>query len=231
MNQTDQLIKFGKLFIDALNNLKEDQPETVFPIIDMLDCVHPDPDYHLGIYIEEPWLEGPITHRCDQSWFHCYQGIEEPIMRRPHSFDKWEDGDSENMLFLRFTFEMFLHLSINHTPLGAWQAYLLSISKTVLPFSRITYYTKREIIFQREQLKDIRSLEVHEIESLYNLETDLSPKVSMDGNKAIVSCCFWSDWGGLFRESVVITFLGNGKVKIGDFTKDNYYEYDVGVCF
>ena len=76
MNQTDQLIKFGKLFIDALNNLKEDQPETVFPIIDMLDCVHPDPGYHLGINIEGPWLEGPITHRCDQSWFQCYQGIE-----------------------------------------------------------------------------------------------------------------------------------------------------------
>lgn len=229
MNQTDQFITFGRLFIGALNNLQEDHPETVFPIIDMLDCVHADPGYHLGIYIEG--APPRIFHGCQQSWFHCYQGIEEPIIRRPYGFDKWEVGDSENMRILRFTFEMFLHLSIDPIPMGAWQAYLICISKTVLPFSGRKYYTKRELIFQREQLKDICSLEVHEIESLYNLETDLSPKVLIDRNKAIVSCCYWSDWGGLFRESVEIAFLGNGKLKIGDFTDENYYKYDWGVRF
>ena len=114
---------------------------------------------------------------------------------------------------------------------GAWQAYLLSVSKTVLPFSGITYYTKRLLIFQREQLKDIRSLGFKKIEGLNNLETDLFPKIKIDGNKAVVSSCYWSDWGGLFRESVEITFLENGKVKIGDFTKENIFEYDVGFRF
>ena len=231
MNQTEQLIEVGRAYIDALNKLDESRPEEVGHILDILNCVHPDPDFHFGIYIEEPWLEGAVTHRCDQSWFQCYQGIEEPIMRRPHSFDKWEDGDSENMLFLRFTFEMFLHLSIDPTPMGAWQAYLLCISKTVLPFSGILFYTKRKIIFQREQFIDIPSLEDQEIEDLYHLKTDLSPKVTTDGNKAVVSCCYWNDWGGLFRESVEITFLENGKVKIGDFVEENYYEYDLGVRF
>lgn len=228
MNQTEQLIEVGRAYIDALNKLDEDHPEGVTNIIDILNCVHPDPGYHLGIYIEEPPTD---FHGCQQSWFHCYQGNEEPFMRRPYSSEKWEDGDSENMLFLRFTFEMFLRLSIDPTHMGIWQAYLLCISKTVLPFSDRMYYTKRELIFQREQLKDISSLEKSEIEELYNLKIDLFPKVTMDGNKAVVSCCFWSDWGGLFRESVEIKFLGNGKLIIGNFIDENYYKYDFGVYF
>lgn len=231
INPVCHCFNVGKAYINALNKLDENHPENVNHILDILDCVHPDPGYNFGIYIEEPWKEGPVTHRCDQSWFHCYQGIEEPIMRRPYGFDKWKDGDSENVLYLRFTFEMFLHLSIDPTPMGVWQAYLLCISKTVLPFSGILYYTKRELIFQREQFKYIHFLEVQEIESLYNLETDLSPKVSIDGNKAVVSCCYWNDWGGLFREYVEITFLENGKVKIGDFTNENYFKYDLGIRY
>ena len=231
MNQTEQLIDVGRAYINALKKLDKNHPEEVAHILDIFNCVHPDHGYHLGIYIEGPWPEDAVTHRCDQSWFHCYHGNEEPIMSRPYSSNKWNDRDYKSVPYLRFTFEMFLHLSIDPTPMGAWQAYLLSVSKTVLPFSGITYYTKRLLIFQREQLKDIRSLGFKKIEGLNNLETDLFPKIKIDGNKAVVSSCYWSDWGGLFRESVEITFLENGKVKIGDFTQENIFEYDVGSRF
>ena len=77
--------------------------------------------------------------------------------------------------------------------MGAWQAYLLCISKTVLPFSGSLYYTKRLLIFQREQLEGICSFGELEMEGLYNIKKDLFPKVTIDGNKAVVSCCYWSD--------------------------------------
>ena len=117
MNQTEQLIKVGTAYIAALNKLEESHPEHVSQILDILNCIHPG--YYLGVYIEEPWYGGAVTHRCDQSWFHCYQGEEEPIMRRPYKFEKWKDGDSDNMLYLRFTFQMFNHLTADLSPMGA----------------------------------------------------------------------------------------------------------------
>ena len=54
MNQTEQLLKVGRAYIDALNKLDRNQPEKVAHILDILDCVHPEPGCHLGIYIEKP---------------------------------------------------------------------------------------------------------------------------------------------------------------------------------
>ena len=134
--------------------LKEDHPEEVSKILIILDSVCLDSDYHFGIYIEEICHERRITNQCEQSWFHCYQGKEEPIMRRPYNYWKWDDDGNMNMLFLRKTFGIFKHISVKATPMGAWQAYLLCISKAILPFSGTLYYTKRKLIFTDKQLKD-----------------------------------------------------------------------------
>lgn len=234
MNQEEQLIMYGIAFINALSNLEEDHPETVSPIISMLDCVHPDPEYHLGIYIEEPSPFEAVTHRCDQSWFHCYQGPDEPIVRRQYDNYKWKDGDSENMLFLRFTFEMFLHLNIDYSIMGAWQAYLLSISKTLLPFSGHLYYTKRKLIFTHEQLPKVWVECEDSIDDKLEqvkYKGNVAPSILIKGNECTISCCYWSKWRGLIREKVNISFMDNGKVKIGDFSHQTLYEYDCGVRY
>lgn len=234
MNQTEQLIKVGMAYIDAINNLNEAHPQYVSKILDVLDCVHLDAGYHFGIYIEEICHEHHFTNQCEQSWLHCYQGDEEPIVRRPYNFWKWKEDDNDNMRFLRLTFELFQHLTIDATPMGAWQAYLLCISKTLLPFSGSLYYTKRQLIFTNDQLPQIW------VESDDNIDDklervkydgDLSPAVIAKGNEQIVSCCFWSKWGGLFRETVCLTFKDHGKVTIGDFKHENLYHYDYGVSY
>ena len=211
--------------------MEEDHPESVSRVLNILDCVHADSGYHLGIYIEEPGKGFSVTHRCDQAWFHCYQGDEEPIMRRPYGSHKWDDGN-ENMCYIRFTFEMFNHLNVDPTPMGAWQTYLLCISKTVLPFSGGLFYTKRQLVFIREHLSKVGSFwSIIEIPELLNLKEDVSPSVTIEGNIATVSCCYWNDWGGLIREYVPITFKENGKVAIGDFKQENLYKYDCGIMF
>lgn len=234
MNQAEQLIKVGASYIEALNSLEENHPEDVGHILDILDCVHPDPGYHLGIYIEEPGGDFSVTHRCEQSWFHCYQGEEEPIMRRPYDFWEWKDDGNDNMRFLRLTFELFQHLTIDATPMGAWQAYLLCISKTVLPFSGSLYYTKRQLIFTNDQLPEIWvecDDSIDDKLERVKFDEDLSPTIIAKGNEYVVSCCFWSEWGGLFRETVSLTFKDNGKVTIGNFKHDNLYQYDCGISF
>lgn len=233
---TQQLIDVGTAYIEALKGLKEDRPQDVDHILDIFDKVHPDSNYHFGIYIEEPWENDAPTHACDQSWFHCYQGEEEPIMRRPYNSQKWRDYDSDNMLYMRFTmlymrftFEMFNHLTIEPSAMGAWQAYLLCISKTILPFSGSLYYTKRELILNYEQLQRFRVWAII-AKQLWDIKADVSPSVSINGNQAIVSCCYWNMWEGLVRENVPITFENN-KVTIGKFRQEILYKYNCGWRF
>jgi hypothetical protein len=231
MNQTEQLIKVGKAYIDALNKLDMEHPEMVYSILNILDCVHTDSGYHFGIYIEEPAPFDAPTHACDQSWFHCYQGDEEPIMRRP---DKSVGMvyHYQNMLYLKFIFDIFNHLTIDKTAMGAWQAYLLSIAKTVLPFSGMLYYTKRELIFSHDQIKDkYHWLDLKRKPLLKDFDKDVSPWVRIQGTQAIVSCCYWNEWQGLVRENAKIIFFNNRVYLLEDFEEEVLFKYHCGVIF
>ena len=53
MEQTQQMINVGSAYLDAVNNLKEDQPQEVAQILEILNCIHPVSGYHFGIYIED----------------------------------------------------------------------------------------------------------------------------------------------------------------------------------
>ena len=241
MNQTEQLIEVGRAYIDALNRLDREHPESVTHLLEIFDCVHPDPGYQLGVYIEKPSPNEAPTHRCDQAWFICYKGKYSPIIRRPYRSKHGGVYHLGDMCYLRFTFDFFNHLYVEPTVMGAWQAYLLSIGKTLLPFSGGLYYTKRELIFCHDQLEKIQIIDWEELEhgeldcirhpGLTDQTVDISPSVSFDGKHVVVSCCHWNDWGGLIRESAKITFF-NGKVYfLEDFTEQVLFKYDCGIRF
>ena len=120
-------------------------------------------------------------------------------------------------------------------------AYLLSIGKTLLPFSGGLYYTKRELVFCHDQLEKIQIIDCEELEhgeldcirhpGLTDQTVDISPSVSFDGKHVVVSCCHWNDWGGLIRESAKITFF-NGKVYLlEDFDEQVLFKYNCGIHF
>ena len=116
--------------------------------------------------------------------------------------------------------------------MGAWQAYLLSIARTLLPFSGDLYYTKRELIFSHEQLKDISLLfQWKRTSELVNLKADVSPSVQFENKQAVVSCCHWNNWGGLIRESTKITFLNDKVYLLEDFDEQTLFKYDCGICY
>ena len=136
MNQTEQLIEVGRAYIDALNRLDREHPESVTHLLEIFDCVHPDPGYHLGVYIEKPSPNEAPTHRCDQAWFVCYKGKYSPIIRRPYRSKHGGVYHLGDVCYLRFTFDFFNHLYVEPTIMGAWQAYLLSIGKNLAAILR-----------------------------------------------------------------------------------------------
>lgn len=241
MNQIEQFIKVRKAYVDALSKLDKNHQEDVAHLLEIFDCVHPDPGYHLGVYIEKPSPNDTPTHRCDQAWFVCYKGKYSPIIRQPYRSKHGGVYHLGDMCYLRFTFDFFNHLYVEPTVMGAWQAYLLSIGKTLLPFSGGLYYTKRELVFCHDQLEKIQIIDWEELKhgeldcirhpELTDLTVDISPSVSFDGKHVVVSCCHWNDWGGLIRESAKITFF-NGKVYLlEDFDEQVLFKYNCGIHF
>ncbi len=236
MNTTEQYIKVGTEYIDALNKLDKNHPEGVAHILNILNCIHPDPGYHLGIYIEKPSPVEAPTHMCNQAWFTCYTGNSDSIITQPY---KNKDGGIYTygkMSYLRFTFDVFNHLSVEPTAMGAWQAYLLSIAKTLLPFSGGLYYTKRELIFSKEQLSNPITIPRHisflrGISELKEFRYDVAPSVLIEEEKFVISCCYWNNWGGLFREFANIRFFNGKAYLLDDFNEKNLFKYDCGMRF
>lgn len=228
MNQIEQLLKVGRAYIDALNKLDEDHPEGVDQILEILDCVNPDPGYQLGVCIEKPHR----PFRGLTSWLCCCEGEEYKIITRPSDLDDYVLYRYGSMTYLRYTFDLFNHLSIQQSDMGAWQAYLMSISLTLLPFTSRVYYTKRQLICSHEQLTDIDlHFDEERTPELINLDTDVSPSIHFDGKQAMVSCCHWKDWGGLIRENAKITFF-NGRVYLfEDFNEEILFNYDCGIRY
>ena len=60
---------------------------------------------------------------------------------------------------------------------------------------------------------------------------DVKPKIVKYEGEYYVSCCYWTDWGGLKRELVVIT-INNGKATNIQFVDTTtIVEYDCGIMF
>jgi hypothetical protein len=95
------------------------------------------------------------------------------------------------------------------------------------------YYTKRKLIFTHDQLKDIDfdEWENYKNTDLVNLNEDVSPSVSFKGKQAVVSCCYWNDWGGLYRENAPITFFNDRAYLFNDFEEEKLFKYDIGIRY
>ncbi len=131
-------------------------------------------------------------------------------------------------------YNYFEHIEVEDSLDGAWQAYLLYSLWHILPTFWHGGYDSRTYIFSKEDLKDLRTIEESD-QGIVNQLTayDLLPEVvkSDINNKYYVTCCFWSDWGGLIRELVEITIEDNKVVGIFEVQKKTEFAYDCGILF
>lgn len=63
------------------------------------------------------------------------------------------------------------------------------------------------------------------------IDIDYDPEVIKDANKYYTSVCYWSDWGGLKRELLEITIIGDKVSDIFEVKTDVWLPYDCRVRF
>ena len=122
-------------------------------------------------------------------------------------------------------YEIYKHLNLQWTEIGVWQAYLLSKATALLPVVWHGGYGRKTFLFCREDKTKVppffRRVEIPDVED------DLSPKVRIEGNVATVSCCFWNDWRGLYRETEKIILKGTKLEFAGKSEIDKFHMIDL----
>lgn len=129
------------------------------------------------------------------------------------------------------------HTQASPSEISAWQAYLLLTSNHILPVFWHGGYNVRQFIFAKSDITRIKSFNGNDLFADYDLSNiinnfDLLPRVELNGDKAIVSCCYWNLWQGLVRESYEIVFGDSGKFSISNEKSSMViYEYHCGIWF
>ena len=136
---------------------------------------------------------------------------------------------------------------VDDSPLGALQVYFLSKLWHYLPMYWHGYYDRRFSVFSKDDLLKIkvrsrktrgeRPLKPSDIYEEGNdlpeeaLACDVTPKVTRYEDKYYVSCCYWSEFGGLIRELVEIKIENNKVTEFLDANREVLYRYHCGIMY
>lgn len=206
-----------KSFFDKLIKLftyrKKDKVENYDFLLKPLDKISLKEGVHLGIKVAERKNPG------DHSTFYT----------RPLYY-KEISPDWKNIKKIVIP-PIYPDLNIEKSKMGAWQVYLLHISNTQLPLFWHALYDRRKYFFNvpKDEIYEFKTLRGGKISLHTNIIQD--PLVIYEQGNYIVYCSYWSDWHGLVRESVKISFLDNGNVNFNEQEKKIIYPYDCGICF
>lgn len=128
-------------------------------------------------------------------------------------------------------YNIFDHLSVENSELGAWQVYLLSSLWHKLPLWWHALYDLRVFVFENKDIPKITTFGNEPTGLSAGLQFDVSPKIFKEQNTYYVSCCYWNDWSGLVRECVEIEFAGNKVVNVSILYSEVLFEYKSGLRF
>ena len=118
---------------------------------------------------------------------------------------------------------IFEFLQFEDSPMGAWQAFLLHQMWHYLPLWWHANYSRRDYIYSQEDVSCVRahreSFDKSEILPQSFSRFDLIPEIRSLNGKYYISCCFWTEFGGLIREYAEVT-LKDGKL-------DEFFIFDM----
>ena len=154
----------------------------------------------------------------------------EPFIQTP-------DGTRDKSIFDFFRFD--------DSPMGAWQAFLLQQLWQYRPLWWHANYNERASVYSKEDLsrtflgkamvdpgaRGYMTLLRCDIDSLDVDALDLSPEIVRDNGIYYVSCCFWTDFGGLEREYVKLTLKDGRLDEFFEFDRETLFEYNCGIVF
>lgn len=119
-------------------------------------------------------------------------------------------------------------LKVDNSELGAWHFYLLESSKHYLPLWDHANYMARTFITS----KTWKIVNRHKYSGSDGLEPTVSfTKISEVSSESLVSACYWSDWGGLFRETFRVVITDNHVTTFEQINDECLLEYNCGIMF
>ena len=129
------------------------------------------------------------------------------------------------------TYSIYDHILFEDSCMGAWQAFLLHQMWHYLPLWWHALYDKRNYVYSKDSLSGIS----HEDDIIVDLsclsDTDFSPKVYKGNGRYYVSCCFWTDFGGMKREYSELTMNGGRLAEFFVFNEETLFESECGIYF
>ena len=183
-------------------------------------------------------LEKIVHERKYQEILVCLNKIQETGDRKLNVQECEEKGiGDESKLYIELNdgkrdYEIFKHLIVEDSPMGAWQAYWLYSLWHILPMFWHGLYGRRDYLFQFEDVFGIKlEKDANPADRDKLLDIDLSPEVIGENGDYYVSCCYWTQFGGLIREHVYVNIKWNKVVEIKEFLSETKYEYDCGYCY
>lgn len=126
--------------------------------------------------------------------------------------------------------EVLHHIEVDKSQFGVWEAYLFSKARHLLPTFWHGGYNRLTLLFNTEDFKRIPSQKGRCLDVILRGD-NLKPKVYFDGDTAFVECCYWSEWGGLFREKYKVEFQDTKITCFEQVGRENIYMYDCGIFF
>lgn len=134
-----------------------------------------------------------------------------------------------------YDYSIWDYLHVEDSIDGACQAYFLYKITHILPLWWHANYISRTYLYSDGDEKCIyfyalseeSTEEIRRIVKSYSVSPDA---VEING-KYYVSCCYWSNFGGLIQETVEITISSEHKVSFKDIDSKTLYQYDCGIMF
>lgn len=131
------------------------------------------------------------------------------------------------------TDRIFDVIEVEDSPAGAMQAYLLFKTRHYLPLWWHSNYARRVYLYSEEEVGTSWMQFVEEPSKMACKirKKDLAPAVARNDGRYYISCCFWSDFGGLIRELVEVEIRNGKAVGFFDADYDKMIYYHCHVMF
>jgi len=130
-----------------------------------------------------------------------------------------------------FTFNIYGYLEFENTAMGAWQAFLIDRLWHSLPLWWHDNYNKRDYIYSKEDVNKITHFVDRNFDASALANYDLAPEIYGENGRYYISCCYWTDFGGLKREYVEISLFDGKLDKTFLFNQKVIHRYDCGIMF
>lgn len=145
-------------------------------------------------------------------------------------------GESVNYVYggkdYPVTTQVFENVTVDDCNDGAWQVYLLHSLWHSLPLFQHAIYEERFFLFTMDDVNHIKLACDNHVNVLSGIKNyDIKPQIVKGDKEYFISCCYWTNWGGLKRELVEVIIENNKVSAINEISTDTLIQYDCGIRY